>query len=206
MLFLKSTTLLAVSKHWFFHIFKLPFFSKALPNGTLYTILFKNMFGLRDCEAKCTLGKPIALLWLLFTLSIYLLPRKRVNEWRKSIPTGREQVNTYRIWSVVLLAKCITTSYHLDSRGCLNECWIYRCPWPWCWINWDKANHKIRVTLCNFYCCSCVVSRCKITSWAHFSKQQQAPTPRQTLHTVQRVLRISIGRILLRPYYGPATE
>lgn len=86
--------------------------------------------------------------------------------------------STYRIWSVILLAEVITTFHHLDSRGCLNECRIDWCPWPWCWIYWDETNDKIWMLFSNFYCCSCVVSCGKVTSWTHFRKQQKTPTTR----------------------------
>lgn len=97
---------------------------------------------------------------------------------------------TYRFWSVILLSKSITTSHHLHSRGCLDESWIYWCAWPWCWINWNKANHKVGMVFSNLHCCSCVVSLGKVTSWAHFSKQQQASSTRQTLRDEQECQKV----------------
>lgn len=98
---------------------------------------------------------------------------------------------TYRVWGVILLAKSITPLYHLNTRSGLNKCWIYRCPWPWRWINWDESNDKIRMILSNFHSCGGVLSLGKVSGWAHFSKQQQGPTMWQTLNTISEYSRIS---------------
>lgn len=102
---------------------------------------------------------------------------------------------TYRVWSIVLLSKIITTLDHLNSRGGMNEYWISRRTWPGCWINRNEADDEIRMFFCNFNGCRCVVSRGKISSWAHFSQQQKAPTSRQPLHHPEwnRIL-VQLGR------------
>ena len=89
------------------------------------------------------------------------------------------------IWSIILLSQCITTSHHLNSKGCMDECWISWPPLPWCQINWNETNHKIRMILNNFCCYSCVVSLGKVTRITHFCNKQQAPITRQTLRTLQ---------------------
>lgn len=127
----------------------------------------------------------------------YLFPQAWLNIG-KVLKNIQQKMNsrTYWVWGVILLTQVITAFHQLHSRGCMNKWRISWSTWPWCWIDRYESNDKIWMILGNFDSCACVVSRRKITSRTHFSKQQEPPTTRQTLRIFKVVKEWEMKSIL----------